>query len=199
MKRPLVILALFFTIIGDALGQISDQGNYCAHREEPTSDQKSALAVEFKAWIARQNNRISAEVEVWTIPVVFHVTSSNLPALATFQNAVNELNDAFANRGSFSTPQGVDTRIQFCLASTAPDGGGTTGVNHIPTDYQNTDMDLDHKELISHSKWELLAMHREMGSSSNPSAPAYWRMNSVITLGCSILGQAEIAKMTTAL
>jgi hypothetical protein len=155
MKRPLLILALFFTMIGDALGQISDQGNYCAHREEPTLDQKSALAVEFKAWSARQNNRISAEVEVWTIPVVFHVTSSNLPALATFQNAVNELNDAFANRGSFSTPQGVDTRIQFCLASTAPDGGGTTGVNHIPTDYQNTDMDLDHKELISHSKWDV--------------------------------------------
>ncbi|MEB2774160.1 M43 family zinc metalloprotease [Algoriphagus sp. D3-2-R+10] len=155
MRSSFFILALLLSTILDAPCQISDQGNACLYLEEPTRDEKIALAKEFRAWSASQNNTLSSnDLEIWTVPIVFHVISSDLPSLAYFENAVSELNDAFANRGSFNTSQGADTGIQFCLASTAPDGGATTGVNHIPSDYQNTDKDLDHRELVNHSKWD---------------------------------------------
>lgn len=150
-----ILFVIFSVIVLDAFGQISKQKESWMSEEFPANE-KLALANEFKSWRSRQTTRISsADAEIWTIPVVFHVMTTGLPALATFENAVNELNDAFANRGVFNTPQGADTRIQFCLASTAPDGGSTTGVNHIPSDYQNTDMDLDNTELVRQSKWDV--------------------------------------------
>ncbi|UZD23507.1 M43 family zinc metalloprotease [Algoriphagus halophytocola] len=156
MSRLTLYLFIFFTLVINAHGQVSSKGFSDFKGETLSRNERIALAEEFKSWSAKQNNLgSSADLEVWTVPIVFHVLQEGTPSISVFENAVNELNDAFSNRGNFNTPQGVDTSIQFCLVATAPDGGATTGVNHIPGDYQNTDMDLDHAGVISHStKWD---------------------------------------------
>lgn len=82
----------------------------------------------------------------FVIPVVFHILNSD-PNSITDQmviDALKELNDAFAHRGMYSVDStGADTRIQFCLARTAPDGGLTTGIDRINTYYENNDMDME--------------------------------------------------------
>ncbi|WP_057936374.1 M43 family zinc metalloprotease [Algoriphagus resistens] len=157
MKQFILTLVLLFTIAPNSSSQTYFGGFSCGNHQELSKNERLAHAREYEEWNVRQNDRISSdEIEVWTVPIVFHVVRSDLPSLAIFENAVNELNDAFANRGSFNTPQGADTEIQFCLVNTAPDGGATTGVNHIPSEYQDTDKDLDHRGLMNHSvKWDV--------------------------------------------
>ncbi|SFT46612.1 SprB repeat-containing protein [Algoriphagus locisalis] len=156
MKRLFIIVSLLFFSSQSATGQVSSQVHSCIYPNGATEKEKLELAQEFKTWAATKNARIADEVEIWTVPIVFHVLGSNLPSLSIFEAAVDELNDAFANRGDFNSSEGADTRIQFCLVSTAPDGGATSGVNHIPSVYKNTDKDLDHPDLIDHSiKWDL--------------------------------------------
>ncbi|WPR77035.1 M43 family zinc metalloprotease [Algoriphagus sp. NG3] len=157
MKQFTLTFVLLFILVPNSSSQGYFGGFSCGNHQELSKSERLAHAREFKEWNSGQNSRTSSEeVEIWTVPIVFHVISSDLPSLAIFESAVSELNDAFANRGSFSTPQGADTGIQFCLVNTAPDGGATTGVNHIPSEYQNTDKDLDHRGLMNHSvKWDV--------------------------------------------
>ena len=106
------------------------------------------------------NNIVVApfSVPVVTIPVVFHIVNQS-PAAITDQmiiDAVAELNKAFAHLGIYSTDaKGVDTRIQFCLASKAPDGGKTNGIDRINSYYQNIDVDLESGMLGALSTWDV--------------------------------------------
>lgn len=70
---------------------------------------------------------------ILTLPVVFHVISKNPSAVpdARLLDALKELNDAYANAGSFAAPLGIDTKIRFCLAQKDPEGGVTTGINRV--------------------------------------------------------------------
>lgn len=92
-------------------------------------------------------NRISLDTTtVYTIPIVFHILNGG-PASITDQmiiDALKALNDAFSHKGIYGLDSnGADTKIQFCLAQTAPDGGRTSGINRINTYYENHDMDLE--------------------------------------------------------
>lgn len=70
------------------------------------------------------------------IPMVVHIVSPPGTAIGAGNNLTDAqveeglqlLNDAFANAGSFNTPDGVDTEIQFCLARRDPDGQPTNGI-----------------------------------------------------------------------
>ena len=111
-----------------------------------------------------------ASVPVVTIPVVFHIVNQNAAAITDQMviDAVAELNKAFAHIGIYSTDsKGVDTRIQFCLATRTPDGGKTNGIDRINTYYQNIDVDLESGMLAALSNW-------------NPSKYAnIWLVNSI--------------------
>jgi|688.fasta_scaffold23376_2 gliding motility-associated-like protein len=111
-----------------------------------------------------------ASVPVVTIPVVFHIVNQNAASITDQMiiNAVAELNNAFAHIGIYSTdPKGVDTRIQFCLATRTPDGGKTNGIDRINSYYQNIDVDLESGMLGALSNW-------------NPSKYAnIWLVNSI--------------------
>jgi gliding motility-associated-like protein len=100
----------------------------------------------------------SLSVPVVTIPVVFHIVNQN-PASITDQmivDAVAELNAAFAHAGIYgSDTAGADTRIQFCLASKAPDGGKTNGIDRINSYYENIDIDLESAKLGALSTWDV--------------------------------------------
>ena len=68
--------------------------------------------------------------------------------------ALNDLNDAFAHRGAYSSdPLGVSTDIEFCLAKIAPDGGNTTGINRVKSYFEGVDKDLEVGRLAELSDW----------------------------------------------
>jgi gliding motility-associated-like protein len=105
------------------------------------------------------NNVVVApnSVPVVTIPVVFHIVNQNASAITDQMiiDAVAELNKAFAHIGMYGTdPKGVDTRIQFCLATRTPDGGKTNGIDRINSYYQNIDVDLEGGKLGALSNWD---------------------------------------------
>ena len=118
------------------------------------------------------NNVVVAptSVPVVTVPVVFHIVNQNAAAISDQMiiDAVAELNKAFAHLGVYGTdPKGVDTRIQFCLATRTPDGGKTNGIDRINSYYQNIDVDLEAGKLGVLSNW-------------NPSKYAnIWLVNSI--------------------
>ncbi len=72
-----------------------------------------------------------------TLPVVFHIVNKNPYSISntTIQNAINDLNDAFGKAGTYAGSTGADTKIRFCLAQKAPDGGITNGINRIVSTY----------------------------------------------------------------
>lgn len=118
------------------------------------------------------NNVVVApmSVPVVTIPVVIHIVNQNAAAITDQMiiDAVAELNKAFAHLGVYGTdPKGVDTRIQFCLATRSPNGGKTNGIDRINSYYQNIDVDLEGGVLGGLSNW-------------NPSKYAnIWLVNSI--------------------
>jgi gliding motility-associated-like protein len=93
---------------------------------------------------------------VYEVPVVFHILSENPEAItdAMIIAALNDLNDAFAHRGAYSSdPLGVSTDIEFCLAKIAPDGGNTTGINRVKSYFEGVDKDLEVGRLAELSDW----------------------------------------------
>lgn len=74
-----------------------------------------------------------------TIPVVFHLRYSPGSALGTGANltttqvndALQYLNDAFANTNASNTATGVDVNIDFCLAVQDENGFAHSGINSI--------------------------------------------------------------------
>ncbi|MBL7763127.1 MAG: hypothetical protein JNL23_06835, partial [Chitinophagaceae bacterium] len=97
----------------------------------------------------------------YTLPVVFHVISSNPSAVTDAQliAALADLNDAFAKTGAYiggdnpATP-GVDTRIRFCLAQKDPDGGNTTGITRTESFFTDFDMDIEDSRMKNLIQWD---------------------------------------------
>lgn len=97
----------------------------------------------------------------YTLPVVFHVISSNPSAVTDAQliAALADLNDAFAKTGAYiggdhpATP-GVDTRIRFCLAQKDPDGGNTTGITRTESFFTDFDMDIEDSRMKNLVQWD---------------------------------------------
>lgn len=70
----------------------------------------------------------------FTLPVVFHIVHQNGPENITdaqVLQAFDNLNDAYANVNFYGGNDGVDTKIQFCLARRDPNGNATTGINRV--------------------------------------------------------------------
>jgi hypothetical protein len=102
-------------------------------------------------------NKTLQNQPVYTIPVVFHIIQSN-PKSITDQmviDALQELNNAYAHKSPFNLdPGGVDTKIQFCLARTRPDGSLTTGIDRATTFYGQHDMDMEGDKPASLMNWD---------------------------------------------
>lgn len=70
----------------------------------------------------------------YTLPVVFHIIHQNGPENITdaqVLQALGDLNNAYANSNFYGGNDGVDTKIQFCLARRDPNGNATTGINRV--------------------------------------------------------------------
>ncbi len=123
----------------------------------PEEEQQQAAFEEIYRKAIQQkiaNGTIYQKMEgvVYTIPVVVHIIHSGQevgtvqnPNEATVNAYIEEANQHFSHTQAgainFSNPHyGVDTEIQFCLASTDPDGHYTNGVvRHYQPEYYSTD------------------------------------------------------------
>lgn len=89
------------------------------------------------------------------LPVVFHIISedgSKYPDAEILQG-LKELNDAYAATGAFTGGR-TDTKIQFCLAKTAPDGGRTTGIVRTHSYLGDFDNEMEGSDLTALGKWD---------------------------------------------
>ncbi|MBK7084331.1 MAG: hypothetical protein IPH53_06570 [Flavobacteriales bacterium] len=97
---------------------------------------------------------------VLTIPVVVHVVhdggAENLSD-ATVIDGIAQMNEAFANSGNFHSPDGYDTRIQFCLAQRDPQGLATTGIEHIQSTLTDLTAEMQDTQLKALSHWDPLS------------------------------------------
>ncbi|HEY9260593.1 hypothetical protein, partial [Chitinophaga sp.] len=89
------------------------------------------------------------------LPVVFHIINEDPNAYtdAAIQAALQELNDAYAATGAFSGAR-TDTKIQFCLAKTAPDGSKTTGIVRTHSYLSDFDNEMEGGDLVALGKWD---------------------------------------------
>ncbi|HEX6427062.1 MAG TPA: gliding motility-associated C-terminal domain-containing protein [Niastella sp.] len=97
----------------------------------------------------------AAPTAIITLPVVVHIINENLNAYtdAAVIQAIQALNDAYSASGTFAGGR-TDTRIQFCLAKTAPDGGRTTGILRTHSYLSDFDYDMEGGDLTALGAWD---------------------------------------------
>lgn len=135
-------------------------GPYCGNVQQASRSDREQTAKAFLKWQRDPTTKSAAPIR--TIPVVFHLLEYD-PAItnAEVENAVASLNNAYSH--SQNNPagddytmgtRGVDTKIEFCLAQRAPDGGLTSGIVRWRTDYENMDVDLEDAKLKTQGQWD---------------------------------------------
>jgi plastocyanin len=102
------------------------------------------------------NAALSSSSADYTLPVVVHIISESPFAITDvlIQNALKDLNDAFSKQGAYIAGVGVDTKIQFCLASKDPDGGNTTGITRTKSFLTNFDLDMEDERMKNLIQWD---------------------------------------------
>lgn len=103
---------------------------------------RSSLESEIEKYI-KFRNRKERKTSIITVPVVFHIIHNNGPENLTEERiftALSNLNNAFANKGKYSHSEGVDTKIQFCLAQRDEEDKEFSGYIRHKSEY--TDMSL---------------------------------------------------------
>lgn len=127
---------------------------------DPGYDQKVR---KFDEWVMRaimrerNNSSRGADTAVFTIPVVYHILhqngAENIPDARVYQE-LNNLNDAFRNVGFYDQGRGVDMHVEFCLATVAPDGFPTSGIEHIETPYAIISTAQENAEMRRTFNWD---------------------------------------------
>ncbi|MCW3466768.1 gliding motility-associated C-terminal domain-containing protein [Chitinophaga nivalis] len=89
------------------------------------------------------------------LPVVFHIINEDPAAFPDpdVLKALQRMNEAFGATGAFTGGR-TDTRIQFCLAKTAPDGSKTTGIVRTHSYLSDFDVDMEGSALTALGKWD---------------------------------------------
>ncbi len=92
---------------------------------------------------------------VYTLPVVFHIILKDPTKYsdADVQSALQELNDIYGQTGAFIGSR-TDTKIQFCLARTDPNGGSTTGILRSKSYLGEFDADMEGGDITNMGKWD---------------------------------------------
>ncbi|MFM1962820.1 MAG: hypothetical protein RLZZ172_1665 [Bacteroidota bacterium] len=100
---------------------------------------------------------VNDTTNIYLLPIVIHIIDNNPEAITDSMviAAIADLNDAFAHRGAYALDtNGADTRIQFCIAKTHPDGGLTTGITRTKSFYENNDMELEPFKTAMLNYWD---------------------------------------------
>ncbi|MEN0006310.1 MAG: M43 family zinc metalloprotease, partial [Bacteroidota bacterium] len=91
------------------------------------------------------------------LPVVVHIIENggpeNIPDQQVEQ-AIQQLNEAFANTGYYDQGTGVNTDIQFCLARQDPNGLPTSGINRVSSSLTNMTLETQDIAVKDLSRWD---------------------------------------------
>jgi PKD repeat protein len=114
----------------------SDEANQIYLQQHP---QYKILLNNFeKYWKKNQQSLIKSKQNMtYYVPVVFHILHNNgpenIPDSLIYQE-IDIMNECFRKMpGTPGDGDGVDTKIEFCLATIDPDGNSTTGITHTQT------------------------------------------------------------------
>jgi len=96
----------------------------------------------------------------YTLPVVVHIIhengAENIPD-AQIQQAIDWLNESFANSGYYDQNTGLDTDIQFCLAIQDPEGNPTDGINRVQSPLTDFTIETNQLAMKNLSRWDPLS------------------------------------------
>ncbi|WP_212003520.1 gliding motility-associated C-terminal domain-containing protein [Chitinophaga sp. HK235] len=97
----------------------------------------------------------AVDAAIITLPVVVHILNENLSAYTDLDvaNAIQALNEAYSATGAFTGGR-TDTKIRFCLAKTAPDGGRTTGIIRSYSYLNDFDVDMEGGNVTGMGAWD---------------------------------------------
>jgi len=117
----------------------------------------------FESRINDMNNELLQRAQLsgagrqqYIIPVVVHVIHQNGPENISDEQifaGIQHLNDAFANSGDYSHPDGVATNIQFCLAAQTPNGEITNGITRTISGLTELTIETQDLELKNLIRW----------------------------------------------
>ena len=162
---------------GERLRSLTSQCSYDIIQDKIYQDPRAKAEAEaMEKALQKRIRKIEADkangtykATVHTIPVVFHVlhlgesvgTGNNIPE-EQLESAIEGMNRDFrrtAADGGVAQGDGVDTEIEFCLASIDPNGNPHSGINRINANnqfnYQTIGMDenVNGADLKALSKW----------------------------------------------
>lgn len=103
----------------------------------------------------RLQNRSGAALV--TLPVVVHIVhnggAENISD-AQVLKGIQDLNDAFANRGYYDPQTGVTTDIAFCLAQRTPNNQATNGITRDVSPLTNMTLETEDLALKNLNRWQ---------------------------------------------
>ncbi len=168
----------------------------------PPSVQERIYEANYQEYVNRQEHARSAGV-VYTLPVVVHIVHDCRPLGSTFNptndgvlSSINDLNNNFqhASGETFDNPfSGVDTEIEFCLATTDPDGNYTTGIiRHTDPEVAKLSWGAEFQNAVLAKEWPTdKYLNIYVVGESNPPftglGSAYYNYVFVRSIGGSIL------------
>ncbi|MEM6376739.1 MAG: gliding motility-associated C-terminal domain-containing protein [Bacteroidota bacterium] len=137
-------------------------GAGCTSHTHKSTGEKEIEKRAYLAWKLRRPAQLRSANAIRTVPIVFHLIE-DVPAFTDedIRGAVASLNNAFSHSNRYAGGRdysgdtiGVDTRIEFCLPSRAPDGGRTNGIVRWTSDYARMDKDIEDAKLKTMGQWD---------------------------------------------
>jgi len=128
--------------------------------QDPAIQQKHTLLEQaiYQQMNQRQGVAFRQAGGSYVLPVVVHVIhnngAENISDAQVF-DAIDHINDAFANVGYYDSLNGVNTNIQFCLAKQTPQGAVTNGIVRVQSSLTDLDM-ADDVQMKNLSRWNPL-------------------------------------------
>jgi gliding motility-associated-like protein len=191
-----LILSLIFSLNAQNSGaslnpdSIGTEGmHYCAGDEmmqsflknaEHQSQQKAIEEQIYRYLTNPATLRTRTTSAIVTLPVVVHIIhnggAENIND-AQVLKGIQDLNDAFANRGFYDPNTGVNTEIQFCLAQRDPNNLPTNGITRDVSPLTNMTMETDDIILKNINRWRTTCyiniwLIKEINSNSSGSGVA---------------------------
>ncbi len=137
---------------------------FCASREamqqfltNPThQSHQNAIETQIHDALSRRSG-LQTRTGVVTLPVVVHIVhnngAENISDAQVFKG-IQDLNDAFANRGYYDPTTGVNTNIQFCLAQRNQNNQPTNGITRDVSPLTNMVFETDDENLKNINRWQ---------------------------------------------
>jgi gliding motility-associated-like protein len=188
-KHCIPTLFVVFSFVLNLEAQNTEGASFCAGEEmmqqflkNPThqNQQQDIEQQILRYMLSPAALRSRSTSAIVTLPVVVHIIhnggTENISNAQVLQG-IQDLNDAYANRGYYDPTTGVNTDIQFCLAQRDPNGLATNGITRDVSTLTNMTMETDDINLKNINRWQPTCyiniwLIKEINSNSSGSGVA---------------------------